>query len=296
MASISARLRVSPHLATLAKGRWRRHPGVCSTGVACVRLNQEDGFWAPGDSVATGLTMHDILLITCIFAAALLYSSVGQAGASGYLAAMAIFGVAPGYMRPAALVLNILVAAIATVRFHRAGCFSWSIFWPFAAASVPFAFIGGALTLPGTIYRQVVGLVLLFAAYQVFRGCVADAMRRIPAPLGLFCGAGIGLLSGLTGTGGGIFLTPLLLFMGWAETKESAGVSAAFILVNSIAGMVGLFARPVVLPNMLAFWAVAAVAGGLLGSGVGSKRLGNPALRRLLAVVLVIAGGKLMLT
>jgi len=240
--------------------------------------------------------MTELSLITCIFAAALLYSSVGHAGASGYLAAMAIFGVAPESMRPAALVLNILVATIATVRFYRAGCFSWSIFWPFALASVPFAFLGGALTLPGTIYKQVVGLVLLFAAYRLFRDCVADVTKRIPAALGLLSGAGIGLLSGLTGTGGGIFLSPLLLFMGWAETKESAGVSAAFILVNSIAGIIGLFTKPVVLPNMLAYWAIAALGGGLLGSELGSKRLGNPTLRRLLAVVLVIAGIKLMLT
>jgi len=240
--------------------------------------------------------MIELLLVTCIFVAALLYSSVGHAGASGYLAAMAIFGIAPESMRPAALVLNILVATVATVRFYRAGCFSWSIFWPFAMASVPFAFLGGALTLPGTIYKQVVGLVLLFAAYRLFRNRVADATKRIPAPLGLLSGAGIGLLSGLTGTGGGIFLSPMLLFMGWAETKESAGVSAAFILVNSIAGIIGLFTKPVVLPNMLPYWAIAAVVGGLIGSELGSKRLGNPTLRRLLAVVLVIAGGKLMLT
>jgi hypothetical protein len=240
--------------------------------------------------------MAELFLVTCIFAAALLYSSVGHAGASGYLAAMAIFGVAPESMRPAALVLNILVATIATVRFYRANCFCWSIFWPFALASVPFAFLGGALSLPGTIYKEVVGLVLLFAAYRLFRNGIADATKRIPAPLGLLCGAGIGLLSGLTGTGGGIFLSPLLLFMGWAETKQSAGVSAAFILVNSVAGVAGLFTKPVVLPSVLAYWVVAAVGGGLLGSELGSKRLGNPTLRRLLAVVLVIAGGKLMLT
>jgi len=243
-----------------------------------------------------GSTMTDLLLITCIFAAALLYSAVGHAGASGYLAAMAIFSVAPESMRPAALVLNILVATVATVRFYRAGCFSWSIFWPFALASVPFAFLGGALTLPDTIYKQVVGLMLLFAAYRLFRNHVADTTKRIPTLLGLLSGAGIGLLSGLTGTGGGIFLSPMLLFMGWAETKESAGVSAAFILVNSIAGIIGLFTKPVVLPNMVSYWAIGAVVGGLIGSELGSKRLGNPTLRRLLAVVLVIAGGKLMLT
>jgi uncharacterized membrane protein YfcA len=199
-------------------------------------------------------------------------------------------------MRPAALVLNILVATITTFRFHRAGCFSWSVFWPFALASVPFAFLGGALTLPGAIYKQAVGVVLLFAAYRLVRSQPAETRKRIPAPLGLLCGAGIGLLSGLTGTGGGIFLSPMLLFMGWAETRESAGVSAAFILVNSIAGIIGVFTKPVTLPSAVPYWAIAAVVGGLIGSELGSKRLANPTLRKLLGVVLVIAGVKLMLT
>jgi len=240
--------------------------------------------------------MIDLALIVCILAAALLYSSVGHAGASGYLAAMALFGIAPESMRPAALVLNILVATITTFRFHRAGCFSWSVFWPFALASVPFAFLGGALTLPGAIYKQAVGVVLLFAAYRLVRSQPAETRKRIPAPLGLLCGAGIGLLSGLTGTGGGIFLSPMLLFMGWAETRESAGVSAAFILVNSIAGIIGVFTKPVTLPSAVPYWAIAAVVGGLIGSELGSKRLANPTLRKLLGVVLVIAGVKLMLT
>jgi len=239
--------------------------------------------------------MADFALIACIFAAAVLYSSVGHAGASGYLAAMALFGIAPPSMRPAALVLNILVAAIATVRFHRAGCFSWPVFWPFALASVPLAFLGGALVLPGAIYKKAVGLVLLFAAYRLLRHAPVHAGKQIPVPLGLLCGAGIGLLSGLTGTGGGIFLSPLLLFMGWAETKVAAGVAAAFILVNSIAGILGLLTKPITLPSTLPLWAMAAVVGGLVGSELGSRRLGNRTLRSLLALVLAIAAAKLML-
>jgi uncharacterized membrane protein YfcA len=239
--------------------------------------------------------MADVALIACIFAAAVLYSSVGHAGASGYLAAMALFGIAPESMRPAALVLNILVAAIATFQYYRAGCFVWPIFWPFALASVPLAFLGGALALPGAIYKRAVGLVLLFAAYRLLRGSSVEVRRRIPLPVGLGCGAGIGLLSGLTGTGGGIFLSPLLLFMGWAQMKESAGVSAAFILVNSIAGILGLLTKPVILPTTLPYWAVAAIVGGLVGSKLGRRRLSNRTLRSLLALVLVIAAGKLML-
>ena len=240
------------------------------------------------------------LLCLLIFAAALLYSSVGHAGASGYLAAMALCGVAPAVMKPSALVLNVLVATIATVQFYRAGRFSFSLLWPFAVASVPLAFVGGALTLPGTFYKPAVGLVLLFAAYrllQVPREVDANPETKpVPLPWALVSGAGIGLLSGLTGTGGGIFLSPLLLFMGWAETRESAGVSAAFILVNSIAGLAGLLTKPVALPESVPLWAVAAVAGGLLGSGLGSRHLRSHTLRRLLSAVLVVAGLKLMLT
>jgi uncharacterized membrane protein YfcA len=239
---------------------------------------------------------HLAALAILVFLAAILYSSVGHGGASAYLAAMALFSVAPETMRPASLTLNIFVASIGAVQFYRAGCFSWSIFWPFALASIPAAYIGGSFTLPGKAYKISVGIVLLVAAVRFFWKPVADTAKPIPVAMAFACGAGIGLISGLTGTGGGVFLSPLLLVMGWAETKQSSGVSAAFILVNSIAGMIGLMTKPVTFPPMLPYWVVAAVVGGLIGSGLGSKRLANPVLRRLLAVVLVIASMKLILT
>ena len=156
-----------------------------------------------------------------IFAAAVLYSSVGHAGASGYLAAMALFGVAPEVMKPTALTLNIAVALITTARFYRAGHFSWSLSWPFLASSVPLAFVGGAITLPGTVYRVVVGLVLLFAAYRMF-WLKEQERSTVPPRLvaALAWGALLGFISGLTGLGGGIFLSPLLLFMGWANFRR----------------------------------------------------------------------------
>ena len=240
------------------------------------------------------------LLPALIFAAALLYSSVGHAGASGYLAAMALCGVAPAVMKPSALALNILVATIATARFYRAGCFAWGRYWPFALGSIPLAFLGGGVALPGRWYQVAVGLVLLVAASRLWRAPRARsrsaAVKAVPVPAALVSGGGIGLLSGLTGTGGGIFLSPLLLFMGWAETRESAGVSAAFILVNSVAGLAGHLAGLSVLPGTIPYWAAAAVAGGIVGSGLGARRLGNATLRRLLAIVLVVAGLKLILT
>ena len=268
-----------------AHNKSRERPASCNRAILDAFLH---------DHLGSG--MSELPLILCIFAAAVLYSSVGHGGASAYLAAMAFFNVAPETMRPASLTLNIFVATIGAVRFYRAGCFSWSILLPFAVASVPAAFIGGWLTLPGKAYKIVVGIVMLTAAARFAWKPVADTSKPIPLPIALLCGTGIGLISGLTGTGGGIFLSPLLLVMGWAETKQSSGVCAAFILVNSIAGIIGLLTKPVTFPAMLPLWVVAAVAGGLIGSGLGATRLSNPTLRRLLAVVLVIAAMKLLLT
>lgn len=238
------------------------------------------------------------LLSVLIFAAGLLYSSVGHGGASAYLAAMALFGLAPEVMKPTALVLNILVAGIASAQFFKAGSFSWPIFWPFAVASIPLAFIGGAISLPASIYKQAVGLVLLFAAYRLFlsqRKKTGTTSKPLSIPVAILSGAGIGLLSGAVGVGGGIFLSPLLLIMGWAQAKQTAGVSAAFILVNSIAGTLGHITNIKFLPDDIYLWAFAALLGGIIGSYVGSRKLANPTLYCLLAIVLVIAGIKFML-
>jgi uncharacterized protein len=216
-------------------------------------------------------TTDIVSLALLIFAAAVLYSSVGHAGASGYLAAMALFGLAPAMMKPTVLVLNILVATIATLRFSRAGYFPWSTLWPFAIGSIPFAFAGGAINLSGGIYKPIVGLILFFSAARLAwpsqREPMQDA-KSVPVLPAVASGAGIGLLSGLTGTRGGIFLSPLLLFMGWAETRETAGVSAAFILVNSLAGLRGHLASMWSLPAAILVWATAAVAGGIVGAGL----------------------------
>ena len=242
------------------------------------------------------------LLAALILAAAVLYSSVGHAGASGYLAAMALFGLTPEVMRPTALVLNILVATIATARFYRAGFFSWPKLWPFALASVPLAFVGGAVHLPTSLYKPLVGLVLLYAAARLIQSSFGKAdwpstrARTLPLIPAVASGAVIGLLSCLTGVGGGIFLSPLLLFTGWAETRETSGVSAAFILVNSVAGLGGNLVSLRFLPDMVSLWAAAAVLGGIAGSELGSRRLASTTLRRLLALVLVVAGLKLMFT
>lgn len=245
------------------------------------------------------MTLEDMILAALIFAAALLYSSVGHAGASGYLAAMALVGVSPAVMKPTALTLNILVAVIATTRYYRAGAFSWHLFWPLALASVPFAYLGGALTLPGHIYKPLVGGVLIYAAWRSFRTAhhPPQAVEARPhMSLLLAAGAVLGFLSGLTGVGGGIFLSPLLLFFRWAELKVISGIAAAFILVNSISALLGVVTTAPALPSAMPYWAVAAVAGGFAGTEYGSKRLGSPAIQKLLAVVLAIAGAKMIAT
>lgn len=242
-----------------------------------------------------------MVLTFLIFLAALLYATVGHGGASGYLAAMALFNVPPEVMKPTALTLNLFVAGVGTYRYARAGHFAWNIFWPFAVVSIPFAFLGGTWKLPAQAYKLILGLVLLFAAWRlaIKQSAHAPAVQRpiiLPAALGL--GSAIGLLSGLTGVGGGIFLSPLLLLLGWAEVRKTAAVSSAFILVNSAAGLLGQILRSHglrSLPHQILWWAPAALIGGLIGSELGSRRLTPLTMRRLLAAVLVVAGLKMLL-
>ena len=241
-----------------------------------------------------------IFLATGMLVAAFLYASVGHGGASAYIAAMAFAGIAPAEMRPVALQLNVLVSAIATVKFYRAGHFRWSLFWPFAMVSIPAAYLGGAIVLPGTAYKILVGLVLLYAGWQLWWSARAGEelrpTRPIPLPLAMVIGAVLGVLSGLTGVGGGIFLSPLLLLFGWAGTKQTSAVAAPFILVNSIAGLAAGLVRNPVLPPDYAWWLMATVViGGWAGAEYGSRRFANPLIRQLLGAVLVVAGGKMVL-
>lgn len=262
----------------------------------------------------------DVLLLSLlILLAAALYSSVGHGGASGYLAAMALFGLAPAVMRPTALCLNLLVSSLGALRFWRAGHFRWRTFWPFAATSIPAAYAGGAITLPTTIYKQLVGAALIFAAARLFLHArkltgADDATARGVGPTGrtkpaadgdaggrdapllpaMLLGVVIGLLSGLTGVGGGIFLSPLLLLAGWAGARQTAAVSAAFIFVNSAAGLLGSAAGGKSVSAALPYFALAALAGGIVGTEFGSRRLPPLWVRRLLAAVLVVAGLKLI--
>jgi uncharacterized membrane protein YfcA len=246
--------------------------------------------------------MDATLLITLLLGVgiiAFLYSSVGHAGASGYIAVMTLCGLAPAAIRPIALLLNILVAIIGSIQFWRAGYFHWQLFWPFALLSIPAAALGGYVQLPATALRILLGVVLFVSAARLFfRKTDPPQIAHPPLPGALAVGGIIGLLSGLTGTGGGIFLTPLLLFTRWARIREAAATSATFILVNSISGLLGYFAgkhQPP--PWRLGFYlAIMAITGGFCGSYLGSHRFPVRVISLLLATVLLIAGSKLIFT
>lgn len=236
------------------------------------------------------------LLSGLIFLVAMLYSSVGHGGASGYIAAMALFGIAPAVMRPTALVLNALVTAMGTYRLHRARLVNWRALFRLAAASIPMAFIGGMIVLPGDWYRRLVGIVLAAAAIRL----LIDPREARPlqpsvtppwAPA-LLTGGGIGLLSGLTGVGGGIFLSPFLVLFGWAGARQTSGITAPFILVNSVAGLAGNIVAVRALPPETVYFGAAAVLGALIGTQLAIRLLSPRVLLRILAAVLVIAAVK----
>jgi uncharacterized membrane protein YfcA len=242
------------------------------------------------------LTTADLLLAACMFLGAALYTSVGHAGASAYLALMALFGLPPPVMRPTALVLNILAASLASFSYVRAGLFRWRVLWPFLVGAAPFAVFGGSLQVPGEIYRPLVGAVLWISAARLLWPKEIRAVtdpRDPPIALAIPIGAAIGLLSGLTGTGGGIFLSPILLFLGWSNPKVASGVAAVFILCNSVAGLGGNVASVQALPANLPLFAGSVLAGAVIGTTLGIRFRATVILKAL-GLVLIIAGFKLM--
>jgi uncharacterized membrane protein YfcA len=244
-----------------------------------------------------------IVLAAAILALAVLYSSVGHAGASGYLAAMALVTQFPQeQMKAVALTLNIFVGIIGAWRFIRAGHFDWNTFWPFGLCAIPMAFVGGLWSLPPMVFKPLIGGVLLFAAVLLTLKSIGRFARRnqvigMPRPwIALVAGAILGLLAGLTGTGGGIFLSPLLILMGWADSKRTAAVSVVFVLVNSIAGLGGVAADAPSMPDGLPIYIAAAITGGLIGSWLGARHMSGNGIRLLLAGVLLLASVKMFFT
>lgn len=239
----------------------------------------------------------DIALCAAVLVVAFLYSSVGHAGASGYIAVMALASVASPVIRPTALVLNIVVATIGSVQFWRAGHFRWSLFWPFAIVSIPAAYFGGTLTLPTRVLNILIGVVLLLSAVRLLIQWQPVTETHAPAkPIAMMTGGVLGFLAGLTGTGGGIFLTPVMILLRWSSTKQAAAVSVVYILVNSASGLVGAMQKGITLPPFLWPMIGAVIVGGGLGSYLGSRRFSVPVIHVLLASVLILAGAKLILS
>lgn len=229
--------------------------------------------------------------------AAALYSTVGHGGASAYLAIMALFSVSPETMRPTALTLNLIVAGLGVWRYGRAGQVDWRLLAAFVATAAPAAFLGGGIAVPPEVYRPLVGILLWAAAICLFWEPVrlAEGEPRAPSlAVALPVGGALGLLAGLTGTGGGIFLSPLVILFGWADARKTSGIAAGFILLNSAAGLAGNFASVRALPAELPWLVAAVAAGALVGTWLGTARLPKPRLLQGLGLVLVVAGAKLV--
>jgi uncharacterized protein len=249
------------------------------------------------------LSTIEIYLALLFLVVAILYSSVGHAGASGYLAAMALLGFAPEQMRPTALALNILVGSIGLYRFYRADLIDTKKVLPFVITSAPCAFFAAKHPIAKESYSLLLSILLLFAAIAVFRSAftIKKMASELPSkkifwPAAAVAGAAIGILSGLTGTGGAIFLTPLLLFAHWASTREASGISVAFVFVNSLTALAGLWQGGAQFPEALPSWLISVAIGALIGTQLGIHRLPTQSLRYALSIVLLIAAGKLLFT
>jgi uncharacterized membrane protein YfcA len=242
------------------------------------------------------VTLQEFLFPVVLAVIAAAYAAVGQAGATGYIAAMGLAGYPPDVIRPAALALNTLVAAIGTVRFAQAGFITWRGTYPFLLLGLPLSVVGGATHIPTSVYFPLVGVLLLAAAWQMFRSArsatVSDNLEPTHAPLAgsMLVGGVIGFVAGMTGIGGGIFIAPLVLMLGWLSARQTAGLSALFNLLNSAAAFAGLWSTSLVFPPELPWWLAAVAISAIFGTWLGIKLLTPRPLRNLLGVLLLTGG------
>lgn len=241
-------------------------------------------------------TTTTVLISVAVFIAAFLFAMAGHTGASAYLAIFGLLDMAPAQIKPTVLALNVVVGCVAVYKFSRAGHFSWRLTWPFILTSIPFSFLGGLITLPTPVYRLLVGVVLVYASLRMLFDVPAKKNTEPGFPsvwISLLLGAGIGFTGGLIGMGGGVLLSPILLLTNWAGPQLTAGTIAIFVLVNSISGLLGHWSASPDLPSQLPIWAGVALVGGWIGAEIGSRRLSATTIRRMLGVILLLAGGRM---
>jgi uncharacterized membrane protein YfcA len=233
-----------------------------------------------------------------LFFVAFLYSAVGHGGASGYLALMALYGIAPQEMKPTALMLNLFVSLTSFIQYYRGGYFLKRLFLPIAAASIPMAFIGGMITVEENIYKRILGVLLLFPVMRFFffKNVEDSELKPHNLSIAMTTGAIVGFLSGMIGIGGGIILSPILLLLQWTNQKQTAAISAAFIFVNSVAGLGGMLTQGISFTGDMVMYIIIAFTGGLLGAYFGSKKFNQNVLKYVLATVLLLASYKLLFT
>jgi uncharacterized membrane protein YfcA len=244
------------------------------------------------------MKIMELLFKLLIFIVAFLYAMVGHGGASGYLALMAIFNMTPALMKPTALLLNLFVSLTAFIQFYRNGHFKWKIFLPFALASIPLSFLGGMITLDGNIYKKILGIFLIFpiTRFLFYRNYTDEELKENNILGSIAIGGSIGFVSGLIGIGGGIILSPILLLLRWTNQKQTAAISAMFIFVNSLSGLIGQITKGISLNVSMFEFAGIAFVGGLLGSWLGAFKFNQQFLKYALAIVLAFASYKLLFT
>jgi uncharacterized membrane protein YfcA len=238
----------------------------------------------------------EIIFIICLFIVAYLYASVGHGGASGYLALMALFMISPAVMKSSALVLNLFVSFIAFISFYRGGFFRWRVLFPFIITSIPLSFVGANIHISPELYRKILSICLALATIKMLlpKQNLTSETKKAPIWISLITGGFIGLISGMIGIGGGIILSPILIINRWATIKESACISSAFIFLNSLAGLLGLYtSHTMVIDSRIVLWLVVAFVGGLLGSYIGTNKISSRGLEYFLIVILIFAAIKL---
>lgn len=244
------------------------------------------------------IDLTTVSISALLFLGAILYTSVGHAGSSIYVAIMAFFGLETTTIKPTALVLNILVSSFTSFRFLKAKLVDFKLLLPLLVGAIPLAFVGGGIDLPSKVYKSIIGILLLISGltFLLRKNATREIEPKLPAPLiSVLLGAAIGFTAGITGTGGGIFLSPIVLFLSWTTVKKTSGTAAVFILCNSISGLLGHLSSVKAVPGEVLIYAIAVLGGAIIGTQFGITRFSNNAVKRALGIVLLIAGTKLAL-